>query len=112
MVVGDGLASIEVRDRARELEDPLAGAPGEAQLSHGAIEQGARSGCHDATPIHLSIGQARIAAALTCRLPRAGGGDAGGELGARFASAEPLAEIRDLQPRDLYMHVEPVEQGT
>lgn len=109
MDTGDGIVSFEIRDRAGQLEEALPGPPGEAQVPHGAIQQCTGSGVQRATPLDLSIAQARVAAALSRELARAGGGDAEGECRARFPSADATVEVAHVQPGDLHVHVETVE---
>ena len=111
MGVGDGVSSIEIRNGAGQLEDALPRPPGEAQMPHGAIEQRTGPGLQCAIPLDLSVAQTRVAAGLARELPSARGRDAGGECRARFPSTNAIVEIADFQPRNLYVHVETVEQG-
>lgn len=80
-------------------------------MPHRAIEQRTSARLQNATPIHLGIGQPCVAAPLARELQRLRGGYPDGDCRARLPSPDAIVEVADLQPRNLHVHIEPVQEG-
>src|SRR5882762_8256185 len=108
----NGCGAVEIGYGARQPEHPLAPPSRESALLHRRLEQPPPGLIRHAPALHALIREARIAPLLAGELHGARAGDAGGSGERGFPTARGGVEIGGGQPRHLYVHVQPVEQGS
>src|SRR6185503_17394425 len=114
---GEMVGSVEVRDGAGYLEDPVVGAGGESLLLHGSLEEAFGVGAElamstDLAGGHLSVGEDAVAGFLeTVALTIASREDAGADFG-RALGGCPATQLLILNGRHLYMYIYAIEKRT
>ncbi len=115
--MGDGelLCTFEIGDGARDFEDAVVGAGGEALLLHGALKQAFGVGAKfavgaDLAGGHLGVGEDLFAGLLEPgSLAVAGGHDAGANFGGAFGGGS-AAQLLILNGGHLDMDIDAVEE--
>ena len=111
MLVGDGIASIEVGNGARDPSDAVICARGQSEVAHTSLEKSLRCAVERTVPIELSAAEHGIAAPRALAKFHAGTSfkDSAAEIGAGCSGSRGLERCEGYRAY-FDMHVDPVKQ--